>query len=216
MVSERTDPDPRRRRIWIATIVFSVATFVLVGGLALRDPGPKPPALAYLPAFSLTDQRSAVVTRESLRGQPFVAAFFFTSCPYSCPKLTARMASLQSEIRTRHLPVRLVSISVDPENDTPARLAEYAARFSADETMWSFLGGGSAELEQAFVRGYEVSCRKPEERGGADVTQIMHGDWLVLVDGEGRVRGYYDSREKSRMDLLLADAARVASDPSLD
>lgn len=216
MVKGGGDLDRRYRWLWIATIATSVATFVLVGLLAARDTGPPLPVLAYLPAFSLTDQRSAVVTRESLRGRPFVANFFFTSCPTSCPKLTARVAALQGEIRTRHLPVRLVSISVDPENDTPARLAAYAARYSADETMWSFLAGGDAELERAFVRGYELSCRKPEERGDADVSQIMHGDWLVLVDGEGRVRGYYDSRERSGRDALLADAARVANDPSVD
>jgi len=207
--------DPRRRRLWIITLLFSLATFVSVGALALRDPGPAPPVLAQVPAFSLVDQRSSTVTPESFRGRPWIVDFFFVSCPTACPRLAARMAALQRVIAARDLPVRLVSISVDPENDTPTRLSEYAARFGADPARWSFLTGSSGALQRAFVGAWESSCIEPAPRGSVDVATIMHGEWFVLVDGEGRVRGFYDSREQRQLDLLLADAQRVFRDPSI-
>jgi protein SCO1/2 len=209
-----TDRD-RYRLLWIITILVSIATFVSVTALALRDPGPPLPVLARVPSFTLRDQRSQTVTRETLAGRPFIVDFFFSSCPTSCPKQAERMAALQKDIREKDLPVQLVSISVDPETDTPARLAEYAAKWGADAKRWSFLTGGNTALERAFVGAYELACRKPSERGDADVTQIMHGDWFVLVDGEGRIRGFYDSRERRQLRQLLIDAERVIRDPSI-
>lgn len=199
------------RRLWIVAILFSIATFVSVGALALRDPGPPLPVLAQVPAFSLVDQRSATVTAESLRGQPWIVDFFFASCPTSCPRETARMQALSRTITRKKLPVRLVSITVDPESDTPAKLTEYAARHGAD---WSFLTGPTKGLERAFVGAFESSCVKPTDR--ADLEQIMHGEWFVLVDAENRIRGFYDSREQRQLDRLLADAERVARDPSIE
>lgn len=204
-----------RRLLWVVTILFSIATFVSVTALALRDPGPPLPVLARVPSFTLEDQRGETVTRETLAGRPFIVDFFFTSCPHSCPKQAARMAALQKELRERNLPARLVSISVDKATDTPERLAQYAARFGAEPDRWTFLTGGDTELERAFVGAYELSCQKPSERGAADVTQIMHGDWFVLVDGDGRIRGFYDSRERRQLRQLLIDAERVVHDPSI-
>lgn len=202
--------DPHRR-LWTVAALFSVATFVSVGALALRDPGPPMPVLAQVPAFKLTDQRAATVTSDSLRGRPWIVDFFFTSCPTSCPREAARMQALSRAVRERNLAIRLVSITVDPENDTPAKLTEYAARHGAD---WTFLTGPTKGLERAFIGAFESSCVKPTER--ADLEQIMHGEWFVLVDTENRIRGFYDSREQRQLDRLLTDATRVARDPSIE
>jgi protein SCO1/2 len=204
--------DPRYRRVWLVTVVVSVATFVFAILLARADTGPPLPVLADVPHFALKNERAEPVTEHSLRGKPFVADFFFTACPGSCPKLAARMAELQRIIRDRKLPLRLVSISVDPENDTPAALASYAARFGADAELWTFLTGGNSALERAFVRGFE-SCQKGPTPGQGSVESIMHGDWFVLVDGKGRIRGYYDTDDAGKLEAILRDAEFLARNP---
>ena len=90
--------------------------------------------LGTVPAFQLTDQGGAAVTPSTLQRTPWVAAFMFTRCPSVCPRITARMKELQAAALSAHKPLRLVSISVDPEYDTPAVLQAYAQKFALSAT----------------------------------------------------------------------------------
>ncbi len=185
------------------------------------------PVYGELPTFSLTTSLDAPLTRDALRGKVVVADFMFLSCTTSCPELTARMAELQrrldaaEERRRTPLPVQLVSLSVDPENDTPARLAAYAQRYGAN-ARWIFATGTLDELERVIVQGFRVHFGKaPAGVGGTatvggtaganeGVMTIMHGDWFVLVDTNGQVRGYYDTKDPKRFEALLDDAIHLA------
>ena len=119
--------------------------------------------------------------------------------------LTSKMRSLQQHLEAREkalahpLPVRLVSFSVDPEVDTPEKLAAYAAKWGADERRWMFLTGTLTEVNRAVTRGMKIAF----EKGGADTSafDVMHGERFVLVDAKGSVRGYFDA-DREGMDQL--------------
>src|SRR5206468_11373309 len=122
---------------------------------------------------------------KSLAGKPWIADLIFTHCAGPCPVMTGKMASLQKALASSD--VRLVSISVDPKNDTPAVLKEYAQKFGADESRWLFLTGD----EQA---AYDVArgLLLPADPAKADAP-IIHSTKFVLIDAAGKIRKYYSS-----------------------
>jgi protein SCO1/2 len=188
-----------------------VAGLAAAVGLALaaRSMRPRPPLPIYgqIPAARLVDERGAPFTRESMVGHVSVVDFVFTRCTASCPRLTARMAELQGRLERERSEVRLVSYSVDPENDTPAVLSEYAARAHADLARWTFVTGPVDLVQAAIVLGFKVSAAKVQK--GAGDYDVVHGDWFVLVDRAGMLRGYYSTAEAKDLDVLLADALRL-------
>jgi protein SCO1/2 len=164
------------------------------------------PTLGQVGAFSLVDQQARTVTADSLRGKIWVAAFFFTRCPTICPRITRRMRALQ--IATHGSGLSLVSFSVDPENDTPPVLLEYAKRYGAELQTWSFLTGDLSVVKRTVVEGFKLALDgKPDpnaENGG-----IIHGSHLVLVDKALALRGYYRTDDEDDMKRLLDDAKRL-------
>jgi protein SCO1/2 len=166
-----------------------------------------------VPAFALTDQAGRTLSDRDLRGAPWVANFIFTRCPSACPMLTAKFKALQGELRDLR-GVRYVSISVDPEHDTPAVLAAYARRFSADTRRWTFLTGPLEDIERTVIQGFKVHIGKPEARADhPTLIDIMHGEHLVLVDGTGTIRGYYRAEPAGLHELEAALRALVQGGP---
>lgn len=162
------------------------------------------PKLWEAPDFAFPDQRGHVVTRAGLRGRPWIADFFFTQCTAVCPVMTARFVLLQE--RLAGVDVRFVSISVDPAHDTPAGLAAYAAAWNATETRWTLLATESAALARA-VDGFHVTA-EPD----SDATNpIIHSSVFLLIDGDGWIRGVYDSNDESAQRRLVEDAQRLAA-----
>jgi protein SCO1/2 len=206
----------RRARPALLGVALACACVVGVAGVALararghgRDPGALQ-TLGEIPAFSMLDQRGATVTSDALRGQVLIVDFFYATCPTSCPRLSAQMAAFQERLRTQgpDLPVHLVSITLDPENDTPEVLAAYARKYHADDARWSFLSGRSGELDRVVVKGFKVMFERTDPAAG--LGSIMHGEWFVLVDRRGHVRGYYQIGDEARMTELFRDAERLA------
>jgi protein SCO1/2 len=102
--------------------------------------------------------------------------------------------------------IALLSISVDPERDTPERLRQYGETFGARPGLWRSLTGDQKEIERTVVRGFHTAmARVPRDNADPHLQafEIMHGERLVLVDRLGRIRGYYDADEPDR---LLRDA----------
>lgn len=189
----------------------------IVGGRAAA--GARPAAgLGRIPSFEMPDQLGRLVSNRTLRGQAVVVDFFFVSCTTSCPMLTARMLSVETAVEERErrvgrkLPVHLVSITLDPENDTSDVLNHYAARYGADAARWSFLSGRSADLDRIVVQGFKMAFQRADPAAG--IATIMHGEWLVLVDGEGTLRGYYAASDPERMIGLVRDVLDLAGGDS--
>jgi protein SCO1/2 len=168
---------------------------------------PELPVLGRVPPVALVDQSGAPFDAHRFDGHPTIVNFIFTSCPTICPTLTAKMRGLQT--KTDGTPVRLVSVSVDPENDTPGVLRAYGTRFGADFARWSFATGPREALETAVVEGFKVEMSRQRRPGEPDIWDIVHGEHFVLVDGAGRIRGYYRAEEEP-MRRLVDDAKALA------
>jgi protein SCO1/2 len=174
-----------------------------------------PAVLGGLPAFTLTDQTGRPFGSRELTGKIWVADFIFTSCQAACPLLSERMADVGKRARNLGPDFHLVSISVDPERDTPERLAAYAARYGANPISWSFLTGPEQAIQATVVDGFKVGAGKERRGGGADAGasgfwEIFHGEKLVLVDRQLRIRGYFDATPAG-IDQLMEAVGRVAN-----
>lgn len=194
----------------LAVLLALVAAAGFGATRLLGDRGTQPlPVLFELPDFRLTEASGRQVSRADLAGAPWVADLIFTSCRSLCPALSAEMARLQSQ--TGDLPgVHLVSISVDPERDSPAVLADYATRLGADRSRWLFLTGEKAALRKLAVDGFKLGVAEGTPALGDD--EILHSPRFVLIDGGSRVRGTYDARDAEAMLKLRGDLRRLVEE----
>jgi protein SCO1/2 len=188
-----------------------------VGGLAValaialvaRSLRPRPALGVYgrVPSFQFVDERGTPYTDSTMTGRVAVVDFVFTRCTSSCPRLTRRMGELQTRLAKDASDARLVSFSVDPENDTPPVLADYAAKAGADLGRWTFVTGPVDDVIRVVVQGFKMSAAKVA-RGAADY-DVVHGDWFVLVDRTGQIRGYYPTEDDVDFVRLTEDAERL-------
>lgn len=203
-------PSSRVPPLLATALVFVLLAVVAVGlWLVMSRPsgGPDLPRLGAAPDFTLVSEQGRTVTRADLAGRVWIADFIFTRCGGSCPILSARMAALAE--RTAAVPgIRFVSFGVDPEYDTPEILAEYGRKLGADPARWTFLHGDRPVIRALIKDGFKLAI----EDGVADsVEPILHSTRLVLVDGEGTIRGYYDGMEQPPVDELEKDARALAA-----
>jgi protein SCO1/2 len=154
-------------------------------------------------SYELIDQSGAPFGSAELRGKVAIVDFVFTSCPDVCPVLTTQMANLHRRIRDDD--VRFVSISVDPEHDTPEVLRSYAARFRADTARWKFLTGPSAPAVVQDHFRVAIGDRSPRADGSYT---LLHGSRFLLVDRRGTLRGIYGT-DREELDRLEHDVARL-------
>lgn len=196
-----TPPRRARRLPWIVFGLVFAALLVTRIALTPRASAPKP--LLELPAYTLTDHHGKPFGAADLRGKTYVADFVFTSCPSVCPRLTKRMAEVQKRTEDLGDELRLVTFSVDPENDTPEVLAAYAHKYGANEGRWTFLTGPLGEVETVVLRGFKIAMGKKENVEG--ILEIFHGERFVLVDGEGKIRGFYDA-DDAGIEAIVRDA----------
>jgi protein SCO1/2 len=158
------------------------------------------PTIGAAPDFALTSQDGKEVALQDFRGKVVAVAFIYASCPDVCPLLTDKMARVQealgSDFGSR---IAFVSITTDPERDTPEVLKGYAEAFEADLAGWSFLTGTPAAIREVAQR-YGVAVA-PAANGQVDHTLLT-----TLVDRQGAMRvQYLGSRfdeEEFRHDLL--------------
>ena len=193
---------------WVVTLLFLFA-LPLARSMMRRLP-PPPPLLGAVPEFSMIDQTGQRFGSRDLAGKVWVADFIFTGCQTSCPLLTQKMAEIAR--RARHLgpDFHLVSFSVDPERDTPERLATYAARFGVDSRKWSFVTGTLASVQAAVVDGFKIGVDR--HKTADDFWEIVHGEHLVVVDRRLAIRGYFDGSADG-MNQLMEAVGRVANEP---
>lgn len=168
--------------------------------VVLAQPADSPESFGSVLPFSFTDQNGQLVTLESLRGHAWAVCFVFTRCSGPCPRVSATMKALQSELKDPE--VRLVSVSVDPKWDTPAVLAKYAEALGADPKRWSFLGGDEATIDAWITKSFvSAVARDPEAPVGERVT---HRTSINAVDKQGRVRGFYEGESAVELEKLRA------------
>lgn len=188
----------RRRSLFRNPFVWAffagIITITLMRPLLRREP-PPPPVIGQLPEYSLVDSSGQAFGSVDLAGQVYVTNFIFTRCTSICPLLTRAMGRLQQRYDENGVEgLRLVSITVDPEYDTPGRLRQYAESHDADPGRWVFLTGDPERIRQVVEGGFKTAVGEAQATGG-DLIDIAHSGKFVLVDGQGGIRGYYDSDE---------------------
>jgi protein SCO1/2 len=179
---------------------------LVLASLAACRPAPPPPVLAPIPPFQMLDQSGTPFGAAQLQGRPWVADFIYTECKDSCPQLTARMADLQKRLSSS---VQLVTFTVDPVRDTPAKLQAYASSAGADPQRWHFLTGPPDLVKYLLGTGFKVTLLDESEKG---VRNLVHDEHLVLIDKIGRVRGYYEA-ESGAQKRLRRDAETLLREP---
>jgi len=194
--------------IALAALCAAIVATAVYASLRRSEPALEPlPVLGDVPTFELTDQTETSFGSERLRGKVWIANFIFTRCPTVCPVFTQKMARVQQRTRDFGPSLMLVSFSVDPDWDTPARLAEYAGTFSADAGRWKFLTGTPEDVRITVREGLKIAM---EDQGMiGDVPDIIHGTHFVLIDERGQIRGYFDSSEADRIDEMIQHARQL-------
>ena len=157
------------------------------------------PSYGTVPQFQLTNQDRQVFGSQALAGKIWIADFIFTTCPGPCPIISTRMSELQKPLANTD--VHLVSISVDPEKDTPEVLRAYADKLRKEPFRWDFLTGPLDTITSLSRDGFKLAIAAGEEPGSGPV----HSTRFVLVDRRGTIRGYYDALSADGVTKLLAD-----------
>ena len=197
------------QRFWtpLLIIVVGVVSVYLWADLFRFARQPSVPALQQLgtlPAFDLTERRQAPLRLADLRGKVWVADFMYTSCVEVCPLQSAEMARLQTAFAD-HPDLRLVSFSVDPERDTPAVLSAYADTFQADPERWLFATGEPEAVARLAQEGFRLSAASYVAGDEDQDYTFIHSNRFVLVDRQGRIRGYYRSTDPDDLVRLRRD-----------
>ena len=196
--------------------IVGIAVAVLAFAYSTREKDPKLPDLGSVPAFSLIDQEGQVFTEEALRGHPTVINFVFTRCDTICPVVAMKTQRLQDKTQDRKgAGIKILTITVDPEWDTPARLTEFGARYSANPTRWRFLTGPKDKLTE-LATGPLMSSMDRDGNMPSGAPNIVHSGYFLLVDGNLMIRGVYDSNDIHKLDELERHArflVRTGGDP---
>ena len=180
------------------SIIFGV--LICLAGCSTRPL----PVYGHVPDFHLVSQSGAAFDRQSLDGKIWIADFIFTNCTSSCPRMTSRLSHVQP-LLAEFPDVRIVSFSVDPKRDTPQALTDYASRYHAQPGLWYFLTGDQKVLDaldrRAFMLGDVDGSLEPSTR-------------FVLVDRQGKIRGYYGAAQDDPTPNLIVDIRRLEREHS--
>jgi protein SCO1/2 len=161
-----------------------------------------------LGSFELTERSGRRVGSAELADDVWIAGFIFTRCKATCPRITSQMVGLQHELEDTG--VRLVSLTVDPDHDTPEVLARYARGFRADPERWWFLTGPKEPIYSLLLERFHVPvAERPEDDPAREAEAVSHSQLLALVDRGNRLVGYFDSNDAGAVSRLLAKARRL-------
>ena len=192
---------PTRSMEWIvwgglALVIAAIFTAYLSSSLFGKRQEPLP-VMGTVSNFTLTNQLGRVVTLSDLRGQVWVADIIFTRCPGTCAKMTRELNRLQSTLPPNPS-VKFLSLTADPEYDTPEVLSEYAKKSGAEPERWQFLTGKKLDLYRLATKGLLLAVDEiqADERTSPN-DLFLHSTHFVVVDKQGRVRGGFDGTEPS-------------------
>lgn len=156
--------------------------------------------------FSLTNRTGRAVTRSDLDGKILVVDFLFTSCSLTCPVVNSVMAQIQ-QLTTNRPGVKLVSLTVDPHDDTPAVLEKYGERFGADTNRWLFLTGDRTELYELIGTSFLASDTNNEF--GFMPGNFAHTERIAVMDSAGHLHGYFDGLNQNTATAVVNEITKL-------
>ena len=170
--------------------------------------------LGPVPSFVLKDQNNKSISNANYAGKVYVVEFFFTTCPSICPIMNKNMVSLQNDF-LGNPNFGIVSISINPENDTSEVLKEHAQKLGANSPNWHFLTGDKKYIYQIANKGFNLYVGENSKVNGG----FEHSGLFALVDKKGNIRcrrdaqgnpiGYYDGLEKKGVQAIKEDITKL-------
>jgi protein SCO1/2 len=176
-------------------------------GYSLLTKVPRDPIIAVVHDFRFTNQLGQAVTADSLRGQVWVADVIFTQCPTQCRRLSAQMEKVQASLPKG---ARLVSLTADPEYDTPQVLARYGEKYHADPSKWLLLHGTKEGLYRTASEDLKFSVLDTGERGTNSMDgRFIHSTSYSIVDRRGQLRAVVQGENEDAPEQILKAVKRL-------
>jgi len=178
--------------IVLAVVLFVTYTVYLFTRQSER---PDLPVLGQVQDFNLFDEKGEEFSLSRLRGDIWIANFFFTTCSDICPVMSKNMAALHRSFALVG-DVTQISITVNPEFDSSVVLKKYAQKYQANTSKWHFLTGTRAQITDLAVNSFKL---------GSIEEPVFHSSKFALVDRQGSIRGYYDGVQPGEVSQLFTD-----------
>ena len=180
-----------RIKIYVAVAIFLAITYIYKN----TNEQDSLPVIGGIPNFEFVDSEGRDVGLSTLKGKVWVADFIFTTCTMACPIMTGNMNIIHKKYK-KNDDIRLVSISVYPEYDTPEVLKKYASQYEANTDTWHFLTGNESTVKEVIKDGFKIGDYE-------DI--IFHSEKFALVDRNGMIRAYYNGMKSEDMKKLKKD-----------
>jgi len=142
-----------------------------------------------VPDFELTDQNNKKINNKDMLGKVYLVEFFFSTCPTICPVMNTNMRAIEDEINDPNFGI--ISISIDPQNDTPEILKQHAKRIGVKSPNWHFLTGNRAYIGK-LADEFDIYVGNQEDES----ENLNHSGMIALVDKEGNIRCRFDANNK--------------------
>lgn len=153
------------------------------------------PVLGEIPPFELLDNFNQPFTEKNISGKIWVADLIFTTCSGPCPVMSTEMKSVH-KIYLENENIHMVTITVNPDYDSPEVLTEYGNRYDADFDKWHFLTGEYEKIQSLIANGFKMG----------DIEEIVfHSTRFALIDPNMNIRGYYMGTESEDVKKLIDD-----------
>lgn len=191
-------PEHRLHKILWASLVAGILTVCAAYVISVR--APRLPVIGQVHPFSLTNQLGRTVGLDALSGDVWVANVVFSRCPTQCRKLSRQMQVIQSRLPSG---VRLVTLTADPQFDTPEVLKRYGEQYQADPAKWWFLTGPKAELYRLAIGDLKFSVVESGEPDAKLEDLFIHSASFVIVDRQGRLRVSVQSEDPDAEEKVL-------------
>jgi protein SCO1/2 len=204
------------RSLQIVVWAALAAVIAVIGFLFIKDGGFKRkapyPVISTVQDFTLTNQLGELLTLSDLKGKVWVANIIFTQCPGPCAKLTQEMAVLQKTISGD---VQFLTLTTDPDFDTPAVLKRYGERFKADPSNWFFATGSKKTIAQIAITDLKLTAVEKEESQRENENDLfIHSTNFIIVDKKGRVRASVEALEPFAQETLQKIIKDLQREPS--
>ena len=180
-----------RIKIYVAVAIFLAITYFFKN----TNQEDSLHVIGGIPDFEFIDSEGRDVGLSTLKGKVWVADFIFTTCTMACPIMTGNMNIIHKKYK-KNDDIRLVSISVYPEYDTPEVLKKYASQYEANTDTWHFLTGNESTVKEVIKDGFKIGDYE-------DI--IFHSEKFALVDRNGMIRAYYNGMKSEDMKKLKKD-----------
>jgi protein SCO1/2 len=199
----------------VVTLAFGLMLVALKSSGTTPDPDAaslviKPSRPRQLVDFALTDQAGHPVTRADLEGSIVVVSFVFTSCSQICPYVNAQMAKIQ-QLTSGQPDVRLISLSLDPVDDTVPVLAKYGQDLGQDARRWSFLTGDETALRRLI--GTSFLSTDTTGQFASMPGNFANSQRIVLVDPQGRIVEYFDGLNQGAAEAVVGEIGKLRGLP---